>query len=55
MYVNAAVEPPTSVKLEPVSGEPVKRVNGPAINILGWTTTVAIFLATAGLVATWVI
>jgi Mn2+/Fe2+ NRAMP family transporter len=29
-------------------------VNGRAINILGWTTTVAIFAATAGLVATWV-
>ena len=29
------------------------RVNGPAINILGWITTVAIFAATAGLVYTW--
>jgi NRAMP (natural resistance-associated macrophage protein)-like metal ion transporter len=28
-------------------------VNGRAINILGWTTTVAIFAATAGLVASW--
>jgi len=31
------------------------RVNSRWRNILGWTTTVAIFLATAGLVATWVI
>jgi Mn2+/Fe2+ NRAMP family transporter len=30
-----------------------ERVNGRAINVLGWTTTVAIFAATAGLVATW--
>ena len=28
-------------------------VNGRAINVLGWTTTVAIFAATAGLVCTW--
>jgi Mn2+/Fe2+ NRAMP family transporter len=28
-------------------------VNGRAINILGWSTTVAIFAATAGLVCTW--
>ncbi len=30
-----------------------KRVNGRAINILGWITTVAIFSATAGLVISW--
>jgi NRAMP (natural resistance-associated macrophage protein)-like metal ion transporter len=30
-----------------------KRVNGRAINILGWITTVAIFAATAGLVISW--
>jgi hypothetical protein len=29
------------------------RVNGRAITILGWTTTTAIFAATAGLVCTW--
>jgi Mn2+/Fe2+ NRAMP family transporter len=28
-------------------------VNGRAINILGWSTTAAIFAATAGLVCTW--
>lgn len=28
-------------------------VNGRAINVLGWTTTAAIFAATAGLVCTW--
>jgi len=28
-------------------------VNGRAVNILGWTTTVAIFSATAGLVWSW--
>jgi NRAMP (natural resistance-associated macrophage protein)-like metal ion transporter len=30
-----------------------KAVNGRAINILGWTTTAAIFAATAGLVCSW--
>jgi Mn2+/Fe2+ NRAMP family transporter len=30
-------------------------VNGRAINVLGWTTTVAIFAATAGLVCTWLL
>jgi hypothetical protein len=30
------------------------RVNGLGTNILGWTTTAVIFLATIGLVATWV-
>jgi Mn2+/Fe2+ NRAMP family transporter len=30
------------------------RVNGRLINALGWATTAAIFAATAGLVATWV-
>ena len=30
------------------------RVNSRSTNILGWTTTAAIFLPTAGLVATWV-
>jgi Mn2+/Fe2+ NRAMP family transporter len=31
------------------------RVNGLGTNILGWSTTAAIFLATLGLVATWLI
>jgi Mn2+/Fe2+ NRAMP family transporter len=31
-----------------------ERVNGLGTNLLGWTTTAAIFLASAGLVATWV-
>ena len=31
------------------------RVNGRWTNILGWTTRGAIFLASAGLVATWII
>ncbi len=31
------------------------RVNGRAINVLGWITTVAIFAATLGLVITWII
>ena len=30
-----------------------KRVNGRAINILGWITTLAIFAASAGLVVSW--
>lgn len=30
-----------------------ERVNGLGLNILGWTTTMAIFLASLGLVATW--
>jgi hypothetical protein len=30
-------------------------VNGPAINVLGWTTTAIAFAATAALVATWVV
>jgi Mn2+/Fe2+ NRAMP family transporter len=30
-------------------------VNGPAINVLGWTTTAVAFAATAALVATWVV
>jgi len=29
------------------------RVNSLGLNILGWTTTVAIFAATVGLVVTW--
>jgi Mn2+/Fe2+ NRAMP family transporter len=29
------------------------RVNGRRTNILGWTTTAAVFLATAGLVVSW--
>jgi hypothetical protein len=29
------------------------RVNGRTMNVLGWTTTAAIFLASAGLVVTW--
>ncbi len=32
-----------------------ERVNGTAINILGWITTIALFLATLGLIATWVL
>jgi Mn2+/Fe2+ NRAMP family transporter len=32
-----------------------ERVNGLGTNILGWSTTVAIFLASLGLVATWFI
>ncbi len=32
-----------------------KRVNGRAINILGWITTIAIFAATAGLVVSWLV
>jgi Mn2+/Fe2+ NRAMP family transporter len=31
------------------------RVNGTAINILGWITTIAIFAATLGLVITWIV
>jgi Mn2+/Fe2+ NRAMP family transporter len=31
------------------------RVNGGAINILGWITTVAIFAASAGLVVSWLV
>jgi Mn2+/Fe2+ NRAMP family transporter len=31
------------------------RVNGRAINILGWMTTAAIFAATLGLVVTWIV
>jgi Mn2+/Fe2+ NRAMP family transporter len=31
------------------------RVNGRAINILGWVTTVAIFAAALGLVITWIV
>ncbi|WP_394824221.1 NRAMP family divalent metal transporter [Pendulispora albinea] len=31
------------------------RVNGKALNVLGWTTVVAIFSATAGLVYTWIL
>ena len=31
------------------------KVNGPGINILGWITTAAIFAASAGLVASWLI
>jgi Mn2+/Fe2+ NRAMP family transporter len=31
------------------------KVNTKAMNVLGWTTTAAIFLATVGLVATWLI
>ena len=30
-----------------------KRVNGGAINILGWITTIAIFAASFGLVVSW--
>ena len=30
-----------------------KRVNGPAMNILGWITTAAIFAASLGLVISW--
>jgi Mn2+/Fe2+ NRAMP family transporter len=32
-----------------------ERVNGRAINILGWATTAAIFAATLGLVVTWIV
>jgi Mn2+/Fe2+ NRAMP family transporter len=31
-----------------------KQVNSRWMNVLGWITTVAIFAATIGLVATWV-
>jgi hypothetical protein len=31
------------------------RVNTRAMNVLGWFTTAAIFAATAGLVATWIL
>jgi Mn2+/Fe2+ NRAMP family transporter len=31
-----------------------RQVNGRALNLLGWATTAAVWLATAGLVATWV-
>ena len=31
------------------------KVNGPTINILGWATTVTIFAASIGLVATWLL
>jgi Mn2+/Fe2+ NRAMP family transporter len=30
------------------------QVNGPALNVLGWITTAAIFAATAGLVLSWI-
>ncbi|MBV9892302.1 MAG: hypothetical protein JO090_15615 [Rhizobacter sp.] len=29
------------------------KVNAPAMNVLGWVTTAAVFLATFGLMATW--
>jgi Mn2+/Fe2+ NRAMP family transporter len=32
-----------------------ERVNGRAINVLGWVTTAAIFAATVGLVVTWIV
>jgi hypothetical protein len=32
-----------------------ERVNGRAINILGWATTAAIFAATVGLVVSWLV
>jgi Mn2+/Fe2+ NRAMP family transporter len=32
-----------------------ERVNGRAINVLGWLTTAAIFAASVGLVITWVL
>jgi Mn2+/Fe2+ NRAMP family transporter len=32
-----------------------EQVNSTSTNVLGWTTTAAIFLASAGLVATWFI
>jgi Mn2+/Fe2+ NRAMP family transporter len=31
------------------------RVNGRAINILGWITTAGIFAATLGLAVTWIV
>jgi len=31
-----------------------ERVNGRAINVLGWLTTAAIFAASVGLVVTWI-
>ena len=31
------------------------KVNTPIMNVLGWTTTAAIFCASIGLVATWLI
>jgi Mn2+/Fe2+ NRAMP family transporter len=32
-----------------------EHVNTRTLNVLGWTTTVAVFAATAGLVLTWVL
>ncbi len=32
-----------------------KRVNGRAINVLGWITTATIFAATVGLVVSWLL
>ncbi len=48
--------PPLMFLIMRMTGNPAimgDAVNGQGIRILGWTTTVAIFAATAGLVCTW--
>lgn len=48
--------PPLMLLIMRMTNDPLimgKRVNGPAMNALGWTTTIATFAATLGLVVSW--
>ena len=54
--LNGLIAPPLLVVIMLVSNNKAvmgKRVNGTAINVLGWATTVAMFAAAVALVVTW--
>jgi Mn2+/Fe2+ NRAMP family transporter len=50
--------PPLLLLIMLLTNDPVvmgSRVNGRTINVLGWTTTIAVCAATAALVVTWIL
>ncbi len=54
--INGFLAPPLLVAIMILANNPLVmggRVNGPVLNILGWTTTIVMFAAAAGLVWTW--
>ena len=54
--LNGFLAPPLLVVIMLVSNNKAvmgKRVNGTAVNVLGWATTVAMFAAAVALVVTW--
>jgi Mn2+/Fe2+ NRAMP family transporter len=54
--LNGLLAPPLLVLVMLVSNNPKimkDRVNGPAVTVLGWTTTALMFLAAIALIVTW--